>query len=157
MRLNSANCDSLGERTGLLRYFHRFEFNDRYFWDATLAPDHPSLTSLVRGLLNARRKNGAWSNTQDNAFALLALAGFEFLEAFEHADLMSRAISVYQSDKRRLQKFRKRGTPKAFSESYKDSPLTALDEEFYALREDLIALRICFIREHPQLFCEQWH
>ncbi len=90
-------------------------------------------------------------------FAQDAAAGFRLIGAVEHAGLMERAISVYQEDKQRLQKFRNRGTLEAFSESYDDSPLTELDEEFYALREDLIALRIRFIRANPQLFVEQRH
>jgi uncharacterized protein YfaS (alpha-2-macroglobulin family) len=38
-------------------------------------PEHPLASKLTRGLLEARR-GGRWANTQENAFALLALADY---------------------------------------------------------------------------------
>jgi hypothetical protein len=38
-------------------------------------PEHPLASKLTRGLLEARR-GGRWSNTQENAYALLALADY---------------------------------------------------------------------------------
>jgi len=45
--------------------------------------DHPLIPKLVRGLVS-RRSNGAWRNTQENAYAILALA--EYGRAFEAAE-----------------------------------------------------------------------
>ncbi|MCB9706516.1 MAG: hypothetical protein H6711_32015 [Myxococcales bacterium] len=44
------------------------------------APDHPVIPKLVRGLLE-RRNGGAWRNTQENAYALVALG--EYVERYE--------------------------------------------------------------------------
>jgi len=90
-------------------------------------------------------------------FAQVAAAGFRLIGAPEHASLMERAIAIRREDQERLQEFRNRGTIKAFSESYEDNPLNELDEEFFALHEDLRALRVRFIRANPQLFVEHWH
>ena len=96
-----------------------------------------------------------WNST--GQFAQDAAAGFRLIGAIEHARLMECAISIYQEDKERLQEFENRGTLEAFSESYEDNPLNELDDKFYALREDLRALRVGFIRANPHLFVEQWH
>ena len=108
----------------------------------------------------AEDKNGGFNQYFWNSagqFAKVAVAGFGLIGAVEHARLMERAIATYLGDGKRLQKFKNRRTIKAFSESYEDSPLNELDEEFFALRENLIAVRIRFIRANPHLFVEQWH
>ncbi|HNN90887.1 MAG TPA: alpha-2-macroglobulin family protein [Pseudomonadota bacterium] len=46
-------------------------------------PDHPLVTKLTRGLLD-RRRAGGWRNTQENAYALLALAAYG--RAFESVE-----------------------------------------------------------------------
>ncbi|MCC6873453.1 MAG: hypothetical protein IT378_04015, partial [Sandaracinaceae bacterium] len=40
------------------------------------APEHAAIPRLVRGLTHARTERGHWRTTQDNAFALLALADY---------------------------------------------------------------------------------
>ncbi len=90
-------------------------------------------------------------------FAQVAVVGFGLIGAVEHARLMECAISMYEEDKERLQEFQRRGTLEAFSESYEDNRLKELDDEFYALNEDLHALRVRFIRANTALFVEQWH
>ena len=90
-------------------------------------------------------------------FAAIAAAGFRLIGAPDHARLMERAIVIRREDRGRLQKFRNRGTIKAFSDSYEDNPLNELDDEFFGLTVDLRTLRIHFIRAHPRLFVEHWH
>ena len=46
-------------------------------------PDHPLVTKLTRGLLD-RRRAGGWRNTQENAYALLALSAYG--RAFESVE-----------------------------------------------------------------------
>ncbi|MFO7564338.1 MAG: MG2 domain-containing protein [Enhygromyxa sp.] len=68
----------------------KVELTQRYtwYWDSSVRssalvlmamlrtdPEHPLVPKLTRGLLEARR-GGRWSNTQENAYALLALADY---------------------------------------------------------------------------------
>jgi uncharacterized protein YfaS (alpha-2-macroglobulin family) len=41
----------------------------------TIAPDHPAVAKMARGLLG-KRTNGSWRNTQENAYAVMALAAY---------------------------------------------------------------------------------
>lgn len=110
--------------------------------------------------VEAEVRNGGFNQYFWNSagqFAAIAAAGFRLIGAPDHARLMERAIAVRREDKVRLQKFRNRGTIKAFSESYDDNPLNELDDEFFGLHEDLRTLRIHFIRTNPRLFVEHWH
>jgi uncharacterized protein YfaS (alpha-2-macroglobulin family) len=71
----------------------KVEVTQRYtwYWDSSVRssalvlmamlkadPEHPLVAKLTRGLLEARR-GGRWSNTQENAYALLALADYAFI------------------------------------------------------------------------------
>jgi alpha-2-macroglobulin len=47
------------------------------------APEHPLAAKLTRGLLDARR-GGRWANTQENAYALVALADYAAAYESEH-------------------------------------------------------------------------
>ena len=91
-----------------------------------------------------------WNSSRQ--FANEAVAGFELIGAPKHAALMTRAIDSFRQEEDRLQSFIDRDNVKAFSESYQDTPLNSLDEEFYELSEDLSRLRIQFIRRNPDLF-----
>jgi uncharacterized protein YfaS (alpha-2-macroglobulin family) len=64
--------------------FHSEERSDAVILGSLLKvrPQDPMIPKIVRGLM-AARSNGAWHNTQTNAFALLALAAY--YQAFEGA------------------------------------------------------------------------
>jgi len=105
--------------------------------------------------LDAEVNNGGfnqyfWNSTGE--FAEEALAGFRAIEAPAHAALVSRAIEAERQVHGRIQELKASGTLEAFLESYKSNPLNELDDQFYALKEDISALRIAFIRAHPELF-----
>ena len=53
-------------------------------------PDHPVIVKLARGLLE-RRLGGAWRNTQENAYALVALADYARVYEAELPDFTARA------------------------------------------------------------------
>ncbi|HEY0135913.1 MAG TPA: alpha-2-macroglobulin family protein, partial [Nannocystis sp.] len=53
-------------------------------------PDHPVVVKLARGLLE-RRIGGAWRNTQENAYALVALADYARVYEAELPDFTARA------------------------------------------------------------------
>jgi uncharacterized protein YfaS (alpha-2-macroglobulin family) len=73
-------------------YFHSEARSDAIVLLALLQvrPGHPVLAKLARGLL-ARRRGGAWRNTQENAYALLALADYARLHESTAPDLQARA------------------------------------------------------------------
>jgi len=51
-----------------------------------------------------------------------------------------------------MREFKDRGSIDAFSESYKVTQLSPLDDRFYKIGENLSALRIAKIRSSPALF-----
>ncbi len=53
-------------------------------------PEHPVVAKLARGLLE-RRRGGAWRNTQENAYALVALADYARVYEAELPDFQARA------------------------------------------------------------------
>jgi hypothetical protein len=108
-------------------------------------------TWWVEGEVN----NGGFNQYFWNAsgkFKLVALDGFKLLGASEHCELMAEAIRLQEQQEAKLSQLRRNGTLKDFSESYKDNPLNALDTRFYALTEDVGAMRIKYIREHVEEF-----
>lgn len=54
------------------------------------SPQHPVVVKLARGLLE-RRRGGAWRNTQENAYALVALADYARVHESELPDFQARA------------------------------------------------------------------
>ncbi|MCG8390001.1 MAG: DMP19 family protein [Cytophagales bacterium] len=109
--------------------------------------------------VEAEVNNGGFNQFYFNSsgrYAQVAVDGFELFGATKFADLMRRANQVYKENKERLKKYDD-GTLESFSESYKDNPLNALDEEFYALynSEPLNALRVKYIRENPAEFIQK--
>lgn len=109
------------------------------------------LTWVVEGEVNNGGFNQYYWNTDDR-FSADAVNAFRFFSAKEHAAIMEEANRVRSEELRTIQQFEDRGTLEAFSESYKESKLGPLDRRFYALKEDLSALRISKIRSAPELF-----
>ncbi len=79
-----------------------FEREDLWYWPsernvrstaATLSallvaqPEHPLVPKLARYLLSAQHRDGTWSNTQDNAYAITALAHYGKRTATGQADV----------------------------------------------------------------------
>ncbi len=88
-------------------------------------------------------------------FAEEAVAGFELIGAPKHATLMKRAIDTFSQEEERHRSFMDSNTAEAFSESYENNPLNAIDQEFWRLEESeekLNQLKVRFIRRHPDLF-----
>ncbi|EDM78235.1 hypothetical protein PPSIR1_08621 [Plesiocystis pacifica SIR-1] len=90
----------IDEREG----FAKIELDSRWtwYWDSEVRtsalvllvyldrdPDHPVVPKLTRGLLESRR-GGRWSNTQENAFALFALARYAALYEAEEPNFEGR-------------------------------------------------------------------
>jgi hypothetical protein len=123
--------------------------------------EYETVMALPRGvrmvyttwLAEAEVNNGGFNQYFWNSagqFAHEALQDFELISATGHAALMKRAIAIAKREQATMEKYRKENTLEAFSESYKHTELNGLDDEFYDLEEDLSALRIKYIREHPQ-------
>lgn len=91
-----------------------------------------------------------WNSSGD--YAAEAQAGFDLMGATAYAGLLRRATAIRDADRRKTQVFKDRGTIEAFSESYENNRLNDLDLEFYKLGDNLSAIRIKFIRAHPEMF-----
>ena len=109
--------------------------------------------------VEAEVNNGGFNQFYFNSsgqYAEMAVAGFDLFGAKKHADLMRRTNKIYLENRERLEEFDD-GTMESFSESYKDNPLNALDDEFYKLSssESLNQLRIAYIRKHPTEFIQK--
>jgi hypothetical protein len=66
---------------------------------------------------------------------------------------MNQAINLYTANEQEITA-KQVGTLEGFSMSYKDNPLSKLDDNFYELmkEENLSALRISYIRKNPKQF-----
>ncbi|MBL9102380.1 MAG: hypothetical protein JNL82_15550 [Myxococcales bacterium] len=73
-------------------FFHSDARSDAILLMAMLRvePEHPLVVKLARGLLE-RRIGGAWRNTQENAYALVALADYARIYEAEVPDFTARA------------------------------------------------------------------
>jgi hypothetical protein len=85
-------------------------------------------------------------------FASKALKGLEVFQATTHAELLKRAITIYENEKEMHLKTKESGSIEDFSESYEKTELTKLDDEFFNIKEDLSKLRIHYIRTHLSEF-----
>ncbi len=127
---------------------------------------HEIVTGLFDGFcavyttwwVEAEVANGGFNQyfwNSSGRFAEDAVAGFELIGAPEYAALMRKAIDTFRQEESTHRSFKDRNTPDAFSESYEDNPLNAIDQEFYRLEESeesLKSLRVRFIRRHPDRF-----
>jgi uncharacterized protein YfaS (alpha-2-macroglobulin family) len=79
-------------------YFHSDARSDAILLMALLrvSPDHPVVIKLARGLLE-RRVGGKWRNTQENAYALVALADYARIYEAEVPDFTARAWVAQRS------------------------------------------------------------
>lgn len=81
-----------------------------------------------------------------------ALAGLRLLGASEYAGLMEKAMAMKVREEPLQLPFKKRNTIEAFCESYKYTDLEQVDTEFFNVKVGLSALRIRYIRAHPEEF-----
>ena len=109
------------------------------------------LTSMVEGEVYNGGFNQYYWNTEGR-YSSEAVTAFEFFSATEHAMLMREANAMRAQESATIKKYEEADTVEAFSESYKASNLGLLDTRFYALTENLYALRLARIREEPSLF-----
>lgn len=109
------------------------------------------LTWIVEGEVNNGGFNQYYWNT-DGKHSVEAVTSFEFFSASQHAALMREANAVRKEEAATIKEFEEENTLEAFSDSYSESKLGPLDDKFYALSEDLSALRISKIRAAPELF-----
>jgi hypothetical protein len=116
----------------------------------------PGVRALyITWLVEAEVNNGGFNQYYWNStgqFSADAVGAFEFFAASKHAALMRDANKIQALEADRMQKFKERGSPDAFSESYKETQLGPLDDRFYGIDEDLSALRVAKVRSSPQLF-----
>jgi hypothetical protein len=104
-------------------------------------------------ILDDEVNNGGFNQYFWNTSGTLAkeaLDGLVMIGAIEHAQLMREAIGTYENERAELQKYTAQNTLEAFSESYKHTSLSKLDERYNKSTEDLAALRVAYVRSHPE-------
>ena len=111
------------------------------------------VTSIVEGEVKDGGFNQYYWNIGD-AYSVRAVEAFEFFGAKERVGLIREANAIRAREAPLMAKYKARGTIEAFSESYRESRLRPVDLRYWALKEDLTALRVKKIREMPDLFCD---
>jgi hypothetical protein len=105
--------------------------------------------------LEAEVNNGGFNQYFWNPYGYWiedAIIAFEDYGANEYAEVAKKAITLFLSEIDTHKEFRKIGTLEAFSESYKHTDLGDLDNEFFAIKQELSALRIAYVRQNPEQF-----
>lgn len=116
----------------------------------------PKQTIYIISQVEAEVNNGGFNQFFVNSagqFAAMAPGAFTLIGANGFSDLVVRANRVYVTEYETIVKYQD-GTVDGFSKSYKNNPLNALDDEFYALyvRENLEKLEAAFIRKNKESF-----
>lgn len=91
-----------------------------------------------------------WNSSSQ--FTEEALAGFQLIGATEHSKVMEEAIAIRVDRQPEEETFWSEDTNAAFREFRTHTDLKQVDDAYYGLTEDLQALRIKYIREHPEQF-----
>lgn len=91
-----------------------------------------------------------WNSSSQ--YAELVSSALRELEAPAAAALFEQALSVATQDIPRISALRKQRTLEAFSNSYKNNPLNALDEPFSKMALGFSALRLQYARRHADRF-----
>jgi hypothetical protein len=108
-------------------------------------------TSILEGeVYNGGFAQFFWNT--ENKFSHMPLEGLKLIGAERHADLMQRALRIYEKEAAKYFQRRRDDDMEAFYRAAENSALNALDDEFYDLTEDLSALRVKFIRDHLDEF-----
>lgn len=107
---------------------------------------------IIEGEVNNGGFNQCYYNSS-RQFTKMAESGFNSIGAEGFADITIRANTIYSEIKDDLEKYND-GSIESFSESYKNNPLNALDDEFYSMyeKEPLDKLCIDYIRANSQYF-----
>ena len=85
-------------------------------------------------------------------FAGLALGGYELLGAEEYAAVMRAAMATYEAEREIMARYYEAETLEAFSESYRHTALTEVDQRYYALGDQIYDIWARFVRSRPELF-----
>ena len=152
-----ATPDADLEQTVLDYIFHQI---DRSGEDAAVVvPALPEGLQMVYAtwLVESEVSNGGfpqyfWNSSGE--FAVEALYGYRMLGAQRHAATLETALATYIRERPQLERFRGGGTAEDFAAWAAYSALGTLDWQFWSLAtaEDPHALRISYIRAHPDEF-----
>ena len=106
-------------------------------------------------ILEAEVNNGGYNQFFYNSsgqWITEAIEGFRLFGASAHAENAEHAFVIYKEEKERLDAYRESGTLEAFSDSYNDTQLGKVDDDFFSITENLSQLRIAYIRRNPDQF-----
>ena len=135
-----------------------------YIWDQKLTDyekEKEIISSLPDGLImlystwifEAEVNNGGFNQyfyNSSNQFVEEAYQGLLEIGAVKHAELIKRAVDIFNDELDMQLKMREIGTIEAFSESYELTKLNEIDSLFYSIDENLNELRVKYIRENTK-------
>jgi hypothetical protein len=86
----------------------------------------------------------------DGELSNAAANGFKLIKAMKIAKLVNQANALWKSERQKVLAYKNKGTNEAFTESYKHTELTKLDDKFYEIEkvENVTKLRVAYIRAH---------
>ena len=158
-RLDRATLQAMPDdrlELAVIDYIHAKLAYDQDLDDQTIMALSPALRGLYATWeLEAEVNNGGFNQffwNSSGRWAEQAVLGFRLFGAEEHARIAAEAIEVYAREKAAQDKLKAENSAAAFVESYEHTDLGALDTRFYNVAEDLGALRIAYIRAHPDEF-----
>lgn len=128
------------------------DLSDKY--DVVMKLSEPQRVMFIVRQVEDEVNNGGFNQFYENSsgqFANDMEAAFKAIGALKYANLVHRANVIYKKNKTQITKYMD-GTVEGFSKSYEDNPLNKLDDEFYALKEDLNQLKIDFIKKNKTGF-----
>lgn len=84
--------------------------------------------------------------------AVEAEKGFRLIGANDFAEVVKKAIAVFEQEESWLSSFIEEHTLQSFSDSYKNNPLNEIDTLFHSLNRTTSQKRIAFIRNNSEQF-----
>ena len=100
-------------------------------------------------------KNGGFNQfffNRGDEFATLALAGYQLLATEEYSAVMRVAIAMREAERKSMAPYYEAHSLKAFSESCKHTALNEVDQQYYALGDQITDVWARFVRGNPELF-----
>ncbi|MBI2545245.1 MAG: DUF4375 domain-containing protein [Candidatus Aenigmarchaeota archaeon] len=154
--LNPKNLQKLSDdelEESVIKYIFANESESENIYDIVMRKSKSIRMFYATWIVDMEVHNGGFHQffwNRSGKFAFEALDGYNLLGAKKHAKLMDKAIKLFMKELPKQEKFRKDGTLKSFSESYKHTDTGKLTDDFFAIEktEDVRKMRIDYLRKH---------
>lgn len=130
---------------------------NRFDWEAEIVTAWPAGLKMLYAtwVVETEVNNGGFeqyfANTEGRT-AEAALEGFKLVGAKQHARLLAAAMAIRAKSQGETSAAHEGASRETPPESSEHTTLDGLDSKYYGLKEDLSALRVRYIRAHPEAF-----